>query len=50
MMHVYDVFDIFGAILTIALIAVILSKPNTATDIHATGSAFTQALSQAEAG
>jgi len=49
-MHVYDVFDIFAGILTIALIAVILSKPNTASDIHATGSAFTSALKQAEAG
>jgi hypothetical protein len=48
--HVYDIFDIFAGILTIALIAVILSKPNTATDIHATGQAFTSALKQAQAG
>lgn len=49
-MHVYDVFDIFAGILTIALIAVILTKPNTAGDINATGGAFTSALKQAEAG
>lgn len=49
-MHVYDVFDIFGCILTIALVAVILTKKDTAADIHATGTAFTSALSTAETG
>jgi hypothetical protein len=48
--HVYDVFDIFGAILTIALVAVILTKANTASDITATGKAFTGALSVAQQG
>jgi hypothetical protein len=49
-LHVYDVFDIFAGILTIALVAVILTKPNTASDIHATGTAFTSALKQAQTG
>ena len=49
-MHVSDFFDIFGGLLTIALVAVILTKPNTASDINAAGSAFTGSLKQAEAG
>lgn len=49
-MHVNDFFDIFGAILTIALVAVILTKKNTSSDISAGGKAFTGALSQAEKG
>jgi hypothetical protein len=49
-MKVNTVFDIFGGILTIALIAVILTKPNTASDINAAGGQFTGALRQAEAG
>ena len=49
-MHINDVFDIFGGLLTIALVAVILTKKNTASDVHAAGSAFTSALKQAEAG
>lgn len=49
-MRVNDFFDIFGAILLIALIAVILVKKNTAGDIKAAGSTFTGALRQAEAG
>ena len=49
-MHVNDFFDIIAAILTIALVAVILTKKNTAGDIHAAGSTFTGALRQAEAG
>jgi uncharacterized membrane protein YoaK (UPF0700 family) len=48
--HVNDVFDIIAGILTIALVAVVLTKRNTAKDIHAGGSAFTGALKQAEAG
>jgi hypothetical protein len=47
---VNDFFDIFGAILTVALVAVILTKKNTATDIQAGGNAFTGALTAAEAG
>lgn len=43
-------FDIFGGILTIALVAVILTKKNTASDIAAGGQAFTGALKTAEAG
>jgi hypothetical protein len=49
-MHVNDFFDIIAGILTIALIAVFLTKPNTASDINAAGSAFTGALRQAQAG
>jgi hypothetical protein len=49
-MHVNDFFDIFGGLLFIALVAVILTKQNTASDIGAAGSAFTGSLKQAEAG
>jgi hypothetical protein len=49
-MHVNDVLDIIAGILTIALIATILTKPNTASDINAAGNAFTGALRQAQAG
>jgi preprotein translocase subunit SecG len=49
-MHVNDVFDIIGAILLIALVAVILVKKNTSSDISAAGSTFTGALKQAQAG
>lgn len=49
-MRVNDVFDIIGALLIIALVAVILTKRNTASDVKAAGSAFTGSLRQAEAG
>jgi hypothetical protein len=49
-MHVNDVFDIFGGLLTLALVATILTKPNTQSDVNAAGNAFTGALKQAEAG
>ncbi len=49
-MHVNDVFDIFGGLLTVAVIAVVLTKSNTAKDIQAAGGTFTAALKQAEAG
>ena len=49
-MKVKDVWDIFGAIILLAIIATVLTKKNTATDISATGKAFTGALSTAEAG
>jgi hypothetical protein len=49
-MRVKDIWDIFGAILLVALVAVILTKQNTSSDISATGNAFTGALSTAEAG
>jgi hypothetical protein len=48
--QVKDIWDIFGGILLVAIVAVILTKKNTATDISATGKAFTVALSTAEAG
>lgn len=49
-MQVNDFFDIIGAILLIALVAVILTKKNTSADVGAAGTAFTGALRQAEAG
>ncbi|HZR54586.1 MAG TPA: hypothetical protein VFB06_34435 [Streptosporangiaceae bacterium] len=49
-MQVNDFFDIFGGLLTLALVATILTKPNTAADVNAVGSQFTGALRQAEAG
>ena len=49
-MKVHNVLDIFGAILGIALVAVILTKKNTAKDVTASGKAFTGALSTAQKG
>lgn len=49
-MKVKDIWDIFGAIILVALVAVILTKKNTAKDVHATGKTFTGALSTAEKG
>ena len=49
-MHPHNIIDIFGAILTIALVAVILTKKNTSSDVTATGKAFTGALSTAQKG
>jgi hypothetical protein len=47
---VSDVFDIFGGLLIIALVAVFLTKANTARDVNAVGNQFSSALKQAEAG
>lgn len=49
-MRVNNFFDIFGAIILVAIIAVVLTKKNTAADITASGKAFTGALSTAERG
>ena len=49
-MKVKDIWDIFGAIILVAIIAVILTKKNTAKDVTASGKAFTGALSTAERG
>lgn len=49
-MNVNDIWDIFGGILVLALVATILTKPNTAKDINAAGNAFSGALKVAEAG
>jgi hypothetical protein len=49
-MHVNDFFDIIGGILVIALVAVVLTKKNTASDVSAAGKSFTGALGQAEKG
>lgn len=49
-MQVNDFFDIIGGLLTLALVATFLTKPNTANDVNAAGGAFTGALKQAEAG
>jgi predicted small secreted protein len=47
---VKDIWDIFGAIILVALVAVILTKKNTARDVSATGKAFSGALATAERG
>jgi len=49
-MKVNDIWDIFGGLLTLALVATILTKSNTASDLNAAGNQFTGALKQAEAG
>lgn len=49
-MNINNIFDIFGAILVLALVATILTKPNTAADVNAAGGQFTGALKAAEAG
>lgn len=49
-MEVNDFFDIIGGLLTIALVATILTKPNTAADINAAGNQFTAALREAQSG
>jgi predicted small secreted protein len=48
--NVNDIWDIFGGILVLALVATILTKPNTARDIQAAGSAFSGAIKQAQHG
>jgi hypothetical protein len=48
-MKVSDFFDVIGGILTIALVATILNKANTAPDLKAAGTAFTGALHEAKA-
>lgn len=49
-MHVSDIWDVLGGMLTLAVIAVILTKPNTASDLQAAGGAFTNAIGQAQKG
>ena len=49
-MKVKDIWDIFGGILLIAIVAVVLTKKNTAKDVTASGKAFTGALSTAQKG
>jgi len=49
-MNVSDGWDIFGGLLVLALVATVLTKPNTAGDINAAGGQFTGALKAAEAG
>lgn len=49
-MRVDSFFDIVGGLLTIALVATILTKPNTAADVTAVGKQFTGALAQAQHG
>jgi hypothetical protein len=49
-MNVNDIWDIFGGILVLALVAVILTKQNTASDVNAAGSAFSGAIKAADAG
>ena len=49
-MKVKNIWDIFGAIILVAIIAVILTKKNTAKDVGATGRAFSGSLRTAERG
>ena len=49
-MNVNDIWDIFGGGLVLALVATILTKKNTSSDINAAGNAFTGALKQAQTG
>lgn len=49
-MKVKNIWDIFGAIILVALVAVILTKKNTARDVGATGKAFSGSLRTAERG
>ncbi len=49
-MHVNDVWDIFGGLIVVAIIAVILTKKNTASVIQAGGNAFTGSLTAAQKG
>jgi hypothetical protein len=49
-MDVHDIWSVIGGLLTLAIIATVLTKPNTAADINASGTAFTGAVRQAEAG
>ena len=49
-MNVNDIWDIFGGLLVLALIATILTKQNTASDVNAAGSAFSGAIKAADAG
>ena len=49
-MRVNDAFDIFGGILVLALVATILTKPDTAADVNAAGTQFSGAIKAAEAG
>ena len=47
-MNVNDIWDIFGGILVLALVATILTKQNTASDVNAAGNAFTGAIKASE--
>lgn len=49
-MSAASIFDILAGILTIALVATILTKPNTKADITAAGNAFTGAITAAQHG
>lgn len=49
-MKVNNVFDAIGALITLAIIAVFFTKPNTASDVNAVGNQFTNGLKTAEAG
>ncbi len=47
-MKVNNFFDVLGGLLTIALVATILTKPNFARDVKAAGDAFTGAIREAQ--
>lgn len=49
-MHPNSVLDIFGGIIVLAIIAVFLTKANTAKDVNAVGTQFSGAIKAASAG
>lgn len=49
-MTVHSFWDFIGAVMVLALVATILSKTNTSSDLAAAGTAFSSVLTAAEAG
>lgn len=49
-MDVHDIWSLAGAIIGLAIVATVLTKPNTAADLNAAGGNFTGAIRAAEAG
>jgi hypothetical protein len=49
-MKVSTFWDAVGAIITLALVATVLTKNNTSTDLTTAGTAFSGVLTAAEAG
>ena len=49
-MHVAGFWTFMGAVLFIAIVAVVLSSGNTSTDLSSVGTAFKNLITTAEAG
>jgi len=43
-MHPNSVFDVIGALLTVFIVSIVLTKKNTSADVTASGNAFNTAL------